>query len=157
MEADYLIPFLEGTWSLISNMSEMIMEKKTRNVSQKNKHIFGKWKESPEFPSCHMLNWEPFRWDYTLSSAQIGCFKTHSPYTHFFFSECASKSAYCLPINFLCDLAQNGVGFSWNWNRLVITLFIIIIFLLEIRLRGKYFQWRNKWSHTSAEREWKDV
>lgn len=42
METDYSIPFFEGTWSLISNTSELIIEKKTRNVSQKNKYIFGK-------------------------------------------------------------------------------------------------------------------
>jgi hypothetical protein len=66
METDYLIPFFEGTWSLISNMSEMIMEKQTMNVSPKNKYIFGKWKESSEFSSCHMLNWEPFRCNHTI-------------------------------------------------------------------------------------------
>ena len=80
METDYyLIPFFEGTWSLISNTSEMIMEKQTMNVSLGNKYIFGKWKESPEFLSCHMLNWEPFRWDHTLCSAQAVCFKTDCP------------------------------------------------------------------------------
>lgn len=66
METDYLIPFFEGTWSLISNMSDLIMERQTMNVSQKNKYIFGKWKESPAFLSCHTLNWEPFRRDHRI-------------------------------------------------------------------------------------------
>lgn len=58
----------------------MIMEKQTMSVSLRNKYIFGKWKESPEFLSCHMLNWEPFRWDHTLCSTQVGRFKTdYSP------------------------------------------------------------------------------
>lgn len=74
METDYLIPFFEETWSLISNTSEMIMEKQTMNVSQKNKYIFGKWKESPEFSSCHKLNWEPLDEIHTIiPNARTNC------------------------------------------------------------------------------------
>lgn len=132
METDCLIPSFEGTWSLISNTSEMIMEKQTMNVSLKNKYIFWKWKESPEFLSSYMLNWEPFRWDHILHSTQVGCFKTDCfPFS----SEC--KSTYCFPINFLCGLYWGGVvsmefGIGcWQlffriyriWNLLLVTIF----------------------------------
>ena len=96
METDYLIPFFEGTWSLISNTSEMIMEKQTMNVSQKNKYIFGKWKESPEFSSCHTLNWELFRWDHTIIPNAVPKFDVLKEIVPTFF-ECWGKSSFYFP------------------------------------------------------------
>lgn len=145
METDYLIPFFEGTWSLISNTSEMIMEKQTMNVSQKNKYVFGKWKESSEFPSCHMLNWDHL--DEIIPSAvpKLDVWKqTVLPIS----SECAGKSAYCFLIHFLFCLARDKVGCYRICNRLVVTFcFRVMIHLLGIRL------WDKMQSHTFAERE----